>query len=78
MTLDLRYLALILDAGARSVANLEDTGLHTALSRMSKEAAEWAISDPGPFGYRNLAEEFDVLARRLDEFDDPAAGRSVR
>jgi hypothetical protein len=61
--MDLRHLALILDAGAQKAREMEDAALHASLSAMTEMAVHYALHPDGgsPFSLRR---DFADLADR--------------
>lgn len=61
--MDLRHLALILDAGRKAADSIEDAGLSAALGHMTEVAVFYALHPEGD-GAINLADDFADLAER--------------
>lgn len=60
--MDLRHLALILDAGRKAAEDIEDAGLSAALAHMTETAVALAFDDKWPAF--NVATDFTKLAER--------------
>lgn len=64
MTLDLRHLAVILDAGRKAADDLQDAGLSAALSHMAETAAGLALAEVGESAIWDVEADFEQLAQR--------------